>query len=104
MRAETAGEAPIERIRRHLVGLRMPRALETLDHLVQQIERGQIGSIEAIEMLLAEELTIRESRRIKAALQMARLNVVKTLSGFDCVSAWKKDPVRGVIGVQKGPL
>jgi DNA replication protein DnaC len=83
MRAETAGEAPIERIRRHLVGLRMPRALETLDHLVQQIERGQIGSIEAIEMLLAEELTIRESRRIKAALQMARLSVVKTLSGFD---------------------
>jgi DNA replication protein DnaC len=83
MRAETAGEPPIERIRRHLVGLRMPRALETLDHLVQQIERGQIGSIEAIEMLLAEELTIRESRRIKAALQMARLSVVKTLSGFD---------------------
>jgi len=34
-------------------------------------------------MLLAEELTIRESRRIKAALQMARLSVVKTLSGFD---------------------
>jgi DNA replication protein DnaC len=34
-------------------------------------------------MLLAEELTIRETRRIKAALQMARLSVVKTLSGFD---------------------
>jgi Integrase core domain len=47
-------DAPIERIRRHLVGLRMPRALETLDHLVQQIERGQLGTIEAIEMLLAE--------------------------------------------------
>ena len=75
--------APIERIRRHLVSLRMPRALETLDHIVAQIERGQIGSIEAIEMLLAEELTIRESRRIKAALQMARLTPVKTLSGFD---------------------
>jgi DNA replication protein DnaC len=61
----------------------MPRALETLDHLVQQIERGQIGTIEAIEMLLAEELTVRESRRIKAALQMARLGTIKTLSGFD---------------------
>jgi DNA replication protein DnaC len=61
----------------------MPRALETLDHLVQQIERGQIGTIEAIEMLLAEELTVRESRRIKAALQMARLATIKTLSGFD---------------------
>ena len=76
-------EAPIERIRRHLVGLRMPRALETLDHLVQQIERGQLGTLEAIELLLAEEITIRESRRIKAALQMARLSAVKTLSGFD---------------------
>ena len=85
MTGEFPPDAPIERIRRHLVGLRMPRALETLDHLVQQIERGQLGTIEAIEMLLAEELTIRETRRIKAALQMARLSVVKTLSSFDFV-------------------
>ncbi|HEX4023926.1 MAG TPA: IS21-like element helper ATPase IstB, partial [Steroidobacteraceae bacterium] len=83
MRGQTPPDAPIEHIRRHLVALRMPRALETLGHLVQQIERGQIGTIEAIEMLLAEELTVRESRRIKAALQMARLGTIKTLSGFD---------------------
>jgi DNA replication protein DnaC len=83
MRGQTQPDAPIERIRRHLVALRMPRALETLDHLVQQLERGQIGTIEAIEMLLGEELTLRESRRIKAALQMARLGTIKTLSGFD---------------------
>jgi DNA replication protein DnaC len=76
-------EAPIERIRRHLVGLRMPRALETLDQLVSQLERGQLSAIEAIEVLLAEELTVRESRRVKAALQMARLMPIKTLSGFD---------------------
>jgi DNA replication protein DnaC len=75
--------APIERIRGHLVGLRMPRALEALDHVVQQLERGQIGAIEAIDELLAEEITVRESRRIKAALQMARLANIKTLSGFD---------------------
>jgi len=83
MRGETQSDAPIERIRRHLVALRMPRALETLGDLVQQIERGAISAIEAIEMLLAEELTVRESRRIKAALQMARLGTIKTLSGFD---------------------
>ncbi len=40
MRGEAVPDAPIERIRRHLVGLRMPRALETLDHLVQQIVNG----------------------------------------------------------------
>jgi DNA replication protein DnaC len=82
MRGE-ASAAPIDRIRSHLVGLRMPRALETLEHVVQQLERGQLSAIEAIETLLAEEITIRESRRVKAALQMARLATIKTLSGFD---------------------
>jgi DNA replication protein DnaC len=83
MRDDARLTPPIERIRRHLVSLRMPRALETLDHIVQQLERGQITAIEAIDELLAEEFTIREGRRIKAALQMARLATIKTLSGFD---------------------
>ncbi len=76
-------DAPIERIRQNLVGLRMPRALETLDAVVQQLERGQVSAIEAIDTLLAEEFTMREGRRIKAALQMARLSTIKTLTGFD---------------------
>jgi len=76
-------DAPIERIRQNLVGLRMPRALEALDAVVQQLERGQITPIEAIDTLLAEEFTMREGRRIKAALQMARLSTIKTLTGFD---------------------
>ena len=83
MRGDALPAAPIERIRGYLVGLRMPRALETLDHIVQQLERGQISALEAIDLLLAEEITVRESRRIKAALQMARLANIKTLSGFD---------------------
>ena len=78
-----APAAPIDRIRNYLVGLRMPRALETLEHVVQQLERGQLGAIEAIEALLAEEITNGRSRRVKAALQMARLASIKTLSGFD---------------------
>lgn len=73
----------VARIRHNLVGLRMPRALEALEAVIQQIERGQLGAIEAIDILLAEEITVREGRRIKAALQMARLATVKTLTGFD---------------------
>jgi len=76
-------DAPIERIRHHLVGLRMPRALEALDAVVQQLERGQVSAIEAIDTLLTEEFTVREGRRIKAALQMARLATIKTITGFD---------------------
>ena len=33
-----AAPATLERVRRHLVGLRMPRALEALDAIVQQLE------------------------------------------------------------------
>jgi DNA replication protein DnaC len=83
MRGDAPAPASLDRVRRHLAGLRMPRALEALDHVVRQLERGEIGTLEAIDALLAEELTLREGRRIKAALQMARLGAVKTLSGFD---------------------
>jgi DNA replication protein DnaC len=75
--------AVLERIRQTLVGLRMPRAMEVLDQTIRQLECGQVSALEAIDTLLAEELTVRESRRIKTALVMARLTAVKTLAGFD---------------------
>jgi DNA replication protein DnaC len=73
----------LDRIRRHLVGLKMPRSLEILEHLMRQLERGEISALEAIDALLDEELTLREGRRVKAALKMGRLVNVKTLAGFD---------------------
>ncbi len=72
----------LDRIRRHLVGLRMPRSLEILEHLMRRLERGEVSALEAIDALLDEELTLREGRRIKAALKMGRLVNVKTLAGF----------------------
>jgi len=79
------GDSPpaVERIRRTLIALRMPRALELLDHAVQQLERGEASALELIDTLLAEELSVRESRRIKTALMMARLSTIKTLDSFD---------------------
>jgi DNA replication protein DnaC len=73
----------VERIKRSLVGLRMPRALEIVDATVRRIERGEITPLEAIDALLAEELTLREDRRVRTALVMARLSTIKTLAGFD---------------------
>lgn len=73
----------LERVRRHLVGLKMPRALETLDATLRQLECGELSSLEAIERLLGDELATRETRRIKMALMTARLTAIKTLSGFD---------------------
>ena len=75
--------AVIDRVKRNLVGLKMPRALEILDVTLRGIERGEMTALEAIDILLAEELTLRENRRVKMALQMARLSAIKTLAGFD---------------------
>ena len=73
----------LDRIRASLVGLRMPRALEALDHTVRRLERGEITAIEAIDGLLAEEHVTRESRRVTVAVKTARLMPIKTLESFD---------------------
>ena len=73
----------LDRIRHDLVGLRMPRALEALDQVVRRLEQSEISALEAIDILLSEELTLRENSRIKTALRMGRLGTIKTLAGFD---------------------
>jgi DNA replication protein DnaC len=73
----------VDRIRHHLVGLKMPRALEVLDPVLRRLECGEIGAPEALEALLGEELTLREGRRVRAALKMGRLLTIKNLTGFD---------------------
>jgi DNA replication protein DnaC len=78
-----ASPATLDRIRRHLVSLNMPRALEVIEHILRRIERGEISALEAIDTLLGEELTLREGRRVRSALKMGRLINIKTLSGFD---------------------
>ncbi|KML41361.1 ATPase AAA [Burkholderia cepacia] len=73
----------LERIRRYLVGLRMPRTLETLDATLNRFEQGDSSMLEVLETLLGEEFTTRETRRIRMALQTARLGTIKTLAGYD---------------------
>jgi DNA replication protein DnaC len=73
----------LDRIRGALVGLRMPRALEALDHTMQKLEQGKLSGIEALDALLSEEYATRETRRIDVALKTAKLLPIKTLEGFD---------------------
>ena len=73
----------VDRIKQTMVGLKMPRAIEALDATVRRLERGEVTALEAIDALLAEELTLRENRRVKTALVMARLSTIKTLASFD---------------------
>lgn len=74
---------PLERVRRHLVGLKMSRALEALDASVRRLEDGELSALELLDELLGEEQATRETRRIKSSLMTARLTRIKTLEGFD---------------------
>jgi DNA replication protein DnaC len=83
MTAHAAPPTTIDNIKNSLVALRMPRALEMLDVTMRRIEQGEIDGIEALDQLLVEELTVRENRRVRTALTLARLTVIKSLAGFD---------------------
>jgi len=50
----------LDRIRSDLVGLKMPRALEALEQVVRRLEHSEISALEAIDILLVEELTLRK--------------------------------------------
>ena len=73
----------LDSIKKSLVALRMPCALEMLDSTLRRVEQAEITWVDALDHLLLEELTLRDNRRVKMALRMARLPAVKTLSGFD---------------------
>jgi hypothetical protein len=59
----------VERVRANRIGLNLPCATETLDHVVRHLERGEV-TLAGFDTLLSQEFTLRENRRIKVALHM----------------------------------
>jgi DNA replication protein DnaC len=83
MSTSTGSFSTLEQVRRSLVGLKMPRALEILDVTVRGLEQGELSSLDAMALLLREEFTMRENRRVKMALMTSRLTPVKTIEQYD---------------------
>ena len=93
----SAAVAVIDRVKTNLVGLEdAARARNPRRHAARHRARRN-NALEAIDVLLTEELTLRENRRVKMALQMARLSAIKTLAGFDfCLPALaRQEPHHG---------
>lgn len=72
-----------DRIRAMLADLKMPGALESLDTILAGVDSGQLTPGEAIENLLGAQITLRNNRRLQAAMRSSRLPAVKTLADFD---------------------
>jgi DNA replication protein DnaC len=72
-----------ERLRAQLADLKMPGALETLDDILAGLDGGKLPAAAAIEQLLGAQITLRNNRRLVAAMRSSRLPAVKTLADFD---------------------
>jgi DNA replication protein DnaC len=81
----TAAIAPSlrERLRAQLADLKMPGALEALDDILRAVDGGSLLAPAAIEQLLGAQITLRNNRRLVAAMRSSRLPAVKTLADFD---------------------
>ena len=70
-------------IRGMLADLKMPGSLEAVDGILSDIDGGHLGGPEAINRLLSAQITLRNNRRLQAAMRSSRLPAVKTLESFD---------------------
>lgn len=72
-----------DRIRQTAAKLGLTHLTEVITELVDRAEATQMGYLDFVDMLLEEELGLREGRRFRNALKLSRLPHHKTLDEFD---------------------
>jgi DNA replication protein DnaC len=83
MNTATAVRSQRDSIRGMLADLKMPGSLEAVDSILSEVDGGRIVATEAISRLLGAQITLRNNRRLQAAMRSSRLPAVKTLESFD---------------------
>jgi DNA replication protein DnaC len=78
-----SASATIFSLKAHLVDLAMPGSLEIVDHIMERLDSGALAPAEAMEQLLAAQVTLRRQRRLISAMRSSRLPGIKRLDTFD---------------------
>ena len=71
------------RIREHAERLHLANLTGNLDALVARAEQATMGYLEFLDLVLEEEVGVREGRRFRNALKLSGLPHHKGLDGFD---------------------
>ena len=82
-RAMTGAPGHRDRIRAMLADLKLPGALEAVDTILAEVDRGGVTVTEAIARLLDAQISLRNNRRLQTAMRSSRLPAIKTLAQFD---------------------
>ena len=72
-----------DHIREMLADLKLPGALEAVDEILADVDRGAVTAGEALERVLGAQITLRNNRRLQTAMRSSRLPAIKTLKQFD---------------------
>lgn len=72
-----------DRIREHASRLGLTHLTETVTQLVERADAEQMGYLDFVDLLLEEELGLREGRRFRNALKLSGLPHHKTIDEFD---------------------
>ncbi|MFC5911693.1 ATP-binding protein, partial [Streptacidiphilus monticola] len=67
------------RIRNTAIKLGLPHLVSGLDQFVQRAEDSKLGYLDFLDLVLEEELAVREDRRFRGALRLSKLPHHKTL-------------------------
>lgn len=72
-----------DNIREMLADLKLPGALEAIDDILADVDRGSVTASEALERMLGAQISLRNNRRLQTAMRSSRLPAIKTLKQFD---------------------
>jgi len=72
-----------DHIREMLADLKLPGALEAIDDILAEVDRGGVTAGEAVERLLGAQISLRNNRRLQTAMRSSRLPAIKTIEQFD---------------------
>ena len=66
-----------------LADLKLPGALEAVDTILAEVDRGGVTVTEVIARLLDAQISLRNNRRLPTAMRSSRLPAITTLAQFD---------------------
>jgi DNA replication protein DnaC len=81
-----------DRIREHATRLGLTHLTDTVTQLVERADAEQMGYLDFVDLLLEEELGLREGRRFRNALKLSGLPHHKTIDEFDFTFQPDLDP------------
>ncbi|WP_425824835.1 IS21-like element helper ATPase IstB [Streptomyces fractus] len=80
------------RIRSTAAKLGLPHLAENLNEYAQRAEEGKLGYLDFLDLVLAEELGVRDDRRFRQGLRLSKLPHHKTLDDYDFSFQPELDP------------